>query len=67
LGHREERKEGSGRWRKGEKKKRRKRRRGSGLVGFERDRTEMTREERRKKKKRVGKRKYNKIRVKNSI
>jgi hypothetical protein len=38
-------------------------------VGFERDRTEMTREERRKKKKkkRVEKRKYNKIRVKNSI
>jgi len=47
LGHREERKERSGRWRKGEEKKRRGRE-DEVVVGFERDRTEMTREERRK-------------------
>jgi hypothetical protein len=38
LGHREERKEGSGRWRKGEEKKRRKRKRGGWQVSFERER-----------------------------
>jgi hypothetical protein len=49
LGHREERNEGSGRWRKGEEKERRGREK-EVVVGFERDRTEMTIEEIEKKK-----------------
>jgi hypothetical protein len=49
LGQKEERKEGSGRWRKGKEKKRGGREEGL-VVGFERERTEMTREERRKNK-----------------